>query len=307
MTRRNLAAILLGTTVHLGCTPANPAEGPWVTGTPVTVESAAEFKESALVESSGVATSQQYPGIFWTHNDAGNLAHIFASDPSGAARSRWRFRSGQNVDWEDIGLGPCPAGTCLYIGDVGDNAEHRNDVTIYRFREPDPGVTDGLFDEADSLVVRYPDRPRDVEALFVDDSSTVWLVSKGRSEGIFLYRIPAKAWSGRATTAELVDTLPIRPHLAAGQAVTGAAISPDQRTVVIRTYRDLYFFSRAPDGRLTPGPTPNRCDIVGLEIQGEAVDWWNDSTLVLTSEGGAGARAAVRLVRCGGRGMGIRE
>lgn len=284
--------------VLLACSADQPADDPWVSGGPVAIESTAELQETALRESSGVATSRQHPGILWTHSDAGNLAHVFATDPSGAARSRWRFRSGQNVDWEDIGLGPCPAGTCLYIGDVGDNAERRASVTIYRFPEPDPGVADGLFDAADSLVIRYPDRPRDVEALFVDDSSTVWLVSKGRSDGIFLYRVPAAAWGGHAATAELVDTLPIRPHLAAGQAVTGAAISRDQRTVVARTYRDLFFFSRAPDGRLTPAPAPNRCEIVGLEIQGEAVDWWSDSTLVLTSEGGAGARASVRVVRC---------
>jgi hypothetical protein len=205
------------------------------------------------------------------------------------------------VDWEDIALGPCPGGDCLYVGDVGDNQERRREVTIYRFPEPDPAVFDGAFDDADSLVVRYPDRPRDVEAMFVDSAATVWLVSKGRRDGILLYRIPATAWRSRATTADLVDTLPIKPHLLSGKAVTGASISRDQRRVVIRTYRDLHFFSRAPDGRLVPDHPPNQCDVNGLEVQGEGVDWWDDSTLVLTSEGRGGVRGTIHLVLCGAR------
>jgi len=294
-------SLLLGSAtlaVLAGCTRPPADDGPWSAETPVDVLSSAEFKAGDLVESSGVVTSRTHQGVLWSINDAGNRAHLFATDPQGNARSRWRFNSGANVDWEDLALGPCPAGTCLYVGDVGDNEERRPDVTVYRFREPDPDVPDAVFVEADSLVVRYPDRPRDVEALFVDGDGTVWLVTKGRRDGVLLYRVPADAWRSRAATAELVDTLPVRAHLLSGRAVTGAATSPDQRTVVIRTYRELFFFGWSPEGRLQPSPAPNRCDVRGLEVQGEGVDWWDDSTLVLTSEAGRGSPGMVRLVRC---------
>jgi len=79
--------------------------------------------------------------------------------------------------------------------------------------------------------------------------------------------------------------------------VTGAAIRPDGRLVAVRTYAEIYFFVPRADGRLTPSNRPV-CNIAGLEPQGEAVDFLDDSTLVLTSEGGGRARARIHTVRC---------
>lgn len=296
---RVLTAILLGSAAQGGCSRGTPDAGTWETGPPARVVAVASLADPALRESSGVAVSRRFPGVLWTHNDAGNPAVLFATDTTGAALGQWTVSGAASRDWEDIGLGPCPAGACLYLGDIGDNAERRDQVVIYRMAEPDPATAGSAIEGIDSIVVRYPDRPRDVEALFVDDSSTVWLVSKGRSDGIFLYRVGSEGWATGTATAENFGPLPIAHHFASGNVVSGGSIATDQQLVVVRTYRDLFFFSRSADGRLAPAPKPNRCDILGLEIQGEAVDWWDDSTLVLTSEGGAGAAGVVRLVKCG--------
>lgn len=260
------------------------------------VRQSGRFADNRLTESSGVATSRSHPGVLWTHNDAGNPAVLFATDTLGRAIGRYTVTGARSVDWEDIALGPCPSGECLYIGDVGDNEEQRPAVVIYRVPEPDPSARRGATLPADTLRIRYPDRPRDVEALFVDGDGGTWLVSKGRSTGILLYHVPAAAWEAGGAVARLVDTLPIQHHLPSGRLVSGAAIAPDGRRVVIRTYRDLFLFTLEA-GRLQPAAPPNRCDILGLEPQGEAVDWFDDSTLVLTSES---RRGPIHLLRCGG-------
>jgi hypothetical protein len=79
--------------------------------------------------------------------------------------------------------------------------------------------------------------------------------------------------------------------------VTGAAIRPDGRLVAVRTYTEIYFFVPGADGRLGPSPQ-SVCSITGLELQGEAIDFLDDSTLVLTSEGSPRTPASVHSVRC---------
>lgn len=279
-----------------GRPPSLLSDAPWTPTEPAEVRQTGSFADNRLVESSGVAVSRTHPGVLWTHNDAGHAAVLFATDTLGSALGRWTVTDARSVDWEDIAVGPCAIGQCLYIGDVGDNQETRPAVMLYRVPEPDPATGGGVTLRVDTLHLRYPDRPRDVEALFVDHEGGTWLISKGRSTGIILYHVPAEAWQAGGAVATLVDTLPIQHHLPSGRLVTGAAIASDGRSVVVRTYRDLFLFT-LDGGRLEPAAPPNRCEILGLEPQGEAVDWWDGSTLVLTSES---RRGPVHLLRCGG-------
>jgi hypothetical protein len=40
------------------------------------------------------------------------------------------------------------------------------------------------------------------------------------------------------------------------------------------------------------------CNITGLEVQGEAIDFLDDSTFVLTSEADRRGRGSIHTVRC---------
>ncbi len=274
-------------------------------GTP-RVTLAVNLQSPRVRESSGVVVSRAHRGVLWTHNDSGDGPYVYATDLSGADRGAVRIRDARAVDWEDIALGPCPAagGACLYIADTGDNEENRKYVVIYAVPEPD--VPTGPADTARSarasaLRLRYPRGPDDVEAIYLSPrDSALYLVGKGRRGAVHLYRVPRGAWRGdTVVTASLVQALPIVTFAALGRLVTGAGVRPDGRLVAIRTYAEIYFFVPGAGGRLAPSKRPV-CNVAGLEVQGEAIDFLDDTTLVLTSEGGARTPPSLHALRCPG-------
>src|SRR5213083_2761000 len=262
----------------------------------------ATFQSPRLIESSGVAVSHAYPGVLWTHNDSGDGPYLYATDLRGTDRGALLVPGAQAIDWEDMSLGPCPvafplqprpprsnAPTCIYLADTGDNLEFRPFVTIYAIPEPAPparaGDTLGTTRAPAVLRLRYPDGPHDVEAAYVSPHDTaLYLVSKGalRGSAIRLYRVDRRAWSIPDTTidivvATVVQTLDIRPSPVAGRVVTAGAIRADGRLVAIRTYSEIYLFYPGVGGRLVPA-RERPCNIAGLEIGGEAIDFLSDST-----------------------------
>lgn len=273
---------------------ANPG---WRTTTPTEFRLTGTLGDRRLAEASGAAPSQANPGLFWTIGDSGNPPDVLAIDTTGALRGRFTLLNTTNVDWEAVAVGSCPAGSCVYVGDVGDNAERRAEVTIHRVVEP--RVVDGErvnLGSVESLRLRYPKQSHDVEAMAVTNDGTVLLVTKGRSGGVLLYQVAASAWNQRgAVVATRVDSLPIQPDGSSGRLVTDMAINPEGTRVAVRTYRDLFIFERAGSGKLTPVVA---CDIFGREPQGEGVAWLPDGRLLLVSERGFFKQGVVNVVSC---------
>ena len=267
------------------------------------------FQNPRLTESSGAAVSRAYPGVLWTHNDSGDQPYLYATDVTGRDWGRVRVSDSRAVDWEDIGLGPCPArttpvvsGTCLYIADTGDKRETRAAVRIYAVPEPRPpqDARDTLRTTARPAVLRlhYPDGPHDVEALYVLPRDTaVFLITKGRNgKSIHAYRVDHAQWAKGSGRARHVQKLDLRPDAETGRLVTSASIRPDARMVAIRTYSEIYLYAADSTGRLIRAPG-RPCDISGLGPGGEGVDFVNDSTVVLTSEASRRQPGTISLVR----------
>ena len=269
---------------------------------PSAVHTSGTLQRPRLRESSGVAVSRTHHGVLWTHNDSGDGPFIYATDTAGSDRGTLRVTGAAAVDWEDIALGPCPraTGSCLYLADTGDNNEVRSSVFVYAVPEPAPPATgDSLATTSPAAVLQlvYPGGPADVEAIYVARDATLYFVTKGRSRGVRLLKVPRDAWQrGGIVAAELVQQLPITPQPRLGRMVTGAALSPDGAHVVVRTYTELYVFATQPDGTLAPNPTV--CLLGPLEPQGEAVDYVDATTLVLTSEAARGVPGIIHIVRC---------
>ena len=296
---RTVSALILAL-VNTNCALAQTTPG---APEPIHVGPVTRFEDGTISESSGVVASRQFGGVLWTHNDGGNAAYLFATDTLARMLGTWAVSGGENRDWEDIAVGPCPdGGHCLYLADVGDNSRRRNTVRIYRFGEPEPGAIPadsiGVTRAAEILTFQYPDGPTDVEAMYLDSGGSVYLISKGGSGPVTHHRLPADAWgTGHVVTAERLGLFPVDPGTTRLAGVTGADLSVDGRRLVVRTYRELFFFAVDAAGAVGDGPVTT-CPVLGLESQGEGVAWLDDERVVLTSERGVFGRGTVAVVHC---------
>jgi hypothetical protein len=258
------------------------------------------FANSKIRESSGVVASLTQPGIYWTLNDSGNDPSLFAFDSTGKDLGEFPIVDATNVDWEALGTGSCPEGTCLYIADVGDNEEKRTRLTIYRVVEPSLAAArpSNRISVAATLTFSYEDGPHDTEAMWISRDTAVNLITKGRSNGVWHFRIPPNAWGTQSVVAQKVDSLPRDGSAQAGLLVTDAGTTKDKRFVAIRTYWHLYVYQADTiTGRLSLTKPHTACRLFILdEEQGEAVTGADNSgAFLVTSEG---VNGQISLVRC---------
>lgn len=240
-------------------------------------------------EASGVAASRSAPGFVWVHNDSGDPQLLAAPVGGGAAR-RVRITGAEVEDWEDLAIGPCASGACLYVADIGDNRARRGRVTVYRV--PEPGPADSVSAPAEALHATYPDGPQDAEALFVTPDGGIYIVTKGETGPIALYRFPQLLAPGSVARLERVLELGPADSRRSGR-VTGAAASPDGRWVALRGLHSLSFY-RASDLLAGRRGEPVRVDLRGAnEAQGEGIALAEDGTVYLVSEGGKKSDAAM--------------
>ena len=227
-----------------------------------------------LKEISGVVASRKKPGILWVHNDSGDSAQIYALSTSGKHLGTYLLKGVAAVDWEDIAADA----SHIYIGDIGDNAEERTSIVIYRVAEPevttDQEAVSENITEIESYPLKYPDRPHNAEAMFVDPiSGDIYIVTKEQVDDISVFRAAGPHGNAQMKTMELIASFPIQsedgPIL---MMTTGADISPSGDAILVRTYYSAYWWARVPGVPLGESFKGKAC-IVSLqyEQQGEAI------------------------------------
>ena len=239
-----------------------------------------------LPEASGLAISQHAGQLFWTHNDSAEPV-VFAVDADGVVRGRVRVAGASVKDWEAVTTAPCAGGTCLYVGDIGDNDRARPAIVVYRTAEPQPD--DRVTEDAVAIEGVFPHGPEDAEAMFVADEQ-LFIVTKGEGTPVRVYRFPSLDPSTRHTL-QLVASLTAGPPEKTYR-ITDAAVSPDDRWVALRTNDLVLFYNRDAVTSGKPG-TPLAFDVRSLgEPQGEGVAWADSTTLFLAGENAAGGTLA---------------
>jgi hypothetical protein len=225
-----------------------------------------------VVESSGLVASRRHPGVLWTHNDSGDAARLFAVGRDGRVLATLRLAGVRARDWEALALGRDDRGApALFVGDIGDNQGVWPWVTVYRVAEP-AGLRDATV-PAERFRLRYPDGPRDAEALLVDPrGNRLYVASKGEAGG-GLYRAPAALRRDRVNLLRRVGWVP--------PLVTDGAFSPDGRTLVLRDYQAAHVYA-ASGGRLATVELP-------LQPQGESIAFSADGRSLLAGSEGAGS------------------
>jgi hypothetical protein len=87
-----------------------------------------KIEHSDISESSGLAHSQQVSGRYWTHNDSGGKAALYAMDLKGnPLGGPLQIEGATNQDWETVCLDTQGR---MWIGDLGNNKNKRKDLKI---------------------------------------------------------------------------------------------------------------------------------------------------------------------------------
>ncbi len=234
-----------------------------------------------MSELSGLAASRTTKGVLYTHNDSGDTARFFAIGPTGALQAELALAGVTATDIEDLAVGPCPEGSCVYLGDIGDNEEKRKSIAIYRVKEP-ALRSETLTPRVLTLV--YPDGPHNAETLLVSPDGDLVIVTKtptGRS-GIYTLGRDELTTAKQATLKRIGELVVPKDG---GGLVTGGSFHPCEKRVVLRTYTALfeYRFTGGLDTVFASEPTLLPA---GREPQGEAVTYSADGTTIYTvSEG----------------------
>lgn len=245
-----------------------------------------------LVELSGLAASWAHPGVMWAHNDSGDTARFFALAEDGAARGRFGLPGVAAKDIEDVAVGPCPQGACVYLADFGDNLTVRDDTTVYRVAEPPLDADAGLslvpvsFERFDFA---YPSGlHHNAETLVVHPvTGDVYVLTKhGAGVKSRVYRFPRPLNAAAKVTLEFVAELPVP---ASGDLpLSGGDLSPCGNALLLRLYNRVVelklaagqpfesIFTQAPRSLPTP-----------IEPQGEAVAWRRDGRAFFTASEGS--------------------
>jgi len=201
---------------------------------------------AALTEASGLAESALNPGVYWTHNDSGDRARLFAIDAAtGALRATFELPGVTATDWEDLAIAPDADGNdAFYIADIGDNRAGRSSVKIYRAAEPTLPAAGGSAvtinaGAVSSQRLTYPGGPRDAESLAVGADRALTIISK-REAQVGVYRLADPKFIGGNSQLESIGQLPLT-------WVVGASASQDGSFVLIKTASSVLGYAIASD------------------------------------------------------------
>ncbi|MDP2526221.1 hypothetical protein [Maribacter dokdonensis] len=238
----------------------------------------------SLDENSGLATYGD--STVWVIEDGGNKDEIYQINLKGDILKSLKVKNGDNQDWEDLTTDK--AGN-LYIGDIGNNANKRKDLVIYKL--PNPTIEPGDKIDAVKIKLHYPDQkdfPPKKEGLFYDSEAIfhhdgkIFIVTKNRS----------KAFTGEAHIYSVPDTKGTYEATLVGSftpckdwkicQITSIDISPKGDRIVALSYGKLFIFTDFTWDDFTKG---NMQEIdLGARSQLESVCFLNDDTLLISDE-----------------------
>ena len=254
-------ALGIGAYIAMAAPPDSPNTPPW--------QPTGKYTHPPIQESSGIVTSRQFEGVYWTLNDSGNPAALYATKLNGELIQEIAVRGSGNFDWEALGI---DAQNRLWIGEIGNNSTLRQDLKVVVVAEPDP-FTDTEAEVIASYPYRYPDQNVDAEGLFIA-GGIPYIVSKERERAV-LYRFPTLQPDKKQVLERVGE-------FAGAKWVTGAGLSENGTRLAVCTYDALWVYQGTADNfaqmiQSTPWHLPH-------SFYGEAV-CFDGYDLVLTNEG----------------------
>lgn len=219
---------------------------------PVKLKPYSRIKSRRIKEASGIIKSRLWNDVYWTVNDSGNDPLIFPFNKAGEIiPPRWNaqldgihIHNAANVDWEAITI---DHDGYLYIADIGNNANARRDLVIYKIREPYPRET-ALTTAVSRIFFYYPEQREfpavrknfDTEALFWRKEK-LYVLTKNRSDDYTqLYELDPQV-------TESMQPAKLCEEFRIGQPVTDACYNPSERQLVVLTINSVWLFQAPTD------------------------------------------------------------
>ena len=240
--------------------------------------------DKKLTEVSGIEYDKK--NRLWAINDGGDGAFLHYIQKDGSVGRTVEITNAKNLDWEDMTQDDFGH---FFIGDFGNNDNHRKWLTIYKIENPIDIKTDTTT--AEIIKFTNPDvidstsddnRHYDLEA-FVYFNNALYLFSKNRSEPFdgktMLYRIGDHAANFKA---EYIDSFTTCTSMKELCWITSAAISPDRTKLVLLDSERLWLFQNWHDDDFFSGEA-FQIDL-GIVTQKEAVTFYDNNTVVFTDE-----------------------
>jgi hypothetical protein len=176
----------------------------------------------------------------------------------------------KNRDWEDMAL----VNKQIVIGDIGDNQRLRDNYSFYIFSEPMAGQD--TVQNIKRLKFAFPDGSHDAEA-FVTDPKTgdIFIITKRDSVSL-IYQLAAPYNFDKINQVKLVGKLPYN-------GVVSAALAPDGKRLIVKTYTNLYHYKRAPNQTIPATLSQSFTNLpYQIEPQGEAITFALDNAVFFT-------------------------
>lgn len=264
-----------------------------------------QISAAEIDEASGLVPSAVYPGRLYWINDSGDKARIYVTDSTGRLLQKFSFSSKKMKDTEALAYGDCGRDKCLIAADIGDNDAQRKSLTLVFIKEVENFSKS--VEPAMRLEIKFPDGPRDTEALALLPSGDLIFVTKKAAD---VYVLPKAdlALTAKPTvkTLKKLGTFPMATWFKEadprGRVVTDMGIDPKRAVVGLLTYQNAI---EIPLARMT--------DLSGVSSWKAGVDFspvtlrpllqqetltYSDGQLLWSSEVPVGTEAPIQALTC---------
>lgn len=238
---------------------------------------------TSLSEVSGITNAKN---TLWAVQDNGNSNEIHQINSDGKLIKSIPIPTIKNKDWEAI---TSDSDGNLYIGDFGNNDNDRKNLAIHKINKSE--LVQNSINTVETISFYYEDQkdfPPKKNKLQFDCESFIlyegnfYLFTKNRSKDFDgtcnIYKVPNIPGNHKAI---LVDSYVTSDKFSSG-AITDAALSPDNKKLVLLSNKRLWIFDHFNGDKFTKG----NVKMVEFKTytQREGITFKDNSTLIITDE-----------------------
>ncbi|MGN6648175.1 MAG: hypothetical protein ACTHJT_16745 [Cytophaga sp.] len=241
------------------------------------------FMDSVICESSALAKPEKDLDLYYTLNDSGSDAEIFAINGQGTLLDTKKIPDAKNRDWEEL---VCYKDSLqnqhIVIGDIGNNRNQRKDLCLYNYDVNKNQTIKHTYHYEDQ--VQFPPAKDsmnfDCEAFFRRDSS-YYFISKNR--GVHSVKIYRLAQDTTAHTATVQQRLQFKGMVNACSVFQDKSSRTENLAMLLYGRIFLFHILETPTGIQLQSYGVIKFPSAG---QSEGICWYNKNELRATNERG---------------------